>query len=262
MNTNGNFNGFDFNGNFAKDDMNDRLEKVNKWIEKVESEHNKRVGDIVAKHPYFFLNLIRTIKVRDGGLEFVYFLHNEDTNFTKIGYTSNLTERMRAIANSYRAAVGKYPKLNLLAVVPCGHNEGRRSEKYFHEMFKDNLIFGEWYDLSNEEYLYEIIGHTMSINEISIGDNIGCFEWDINQLSDEMNLEDLPFLSRFNEDMLEIIELYKKVDSLNSARIGNRDLAKAIRDLETVKNLSDLHLYNYVNTGEIKNIDNFFKAIR
>jgi len=77
----------------------------------------------------------------------VYFAEDTQTNNIKIGFTSNLPQRLRKLKNA------NHTKIRLLAVVP-GNN---KLEQALHDKFQSCQVQGEWYKQTAELNFY-IIG--------------------------------------------------------------------------------------------------------
>jgi len=82
---------------------------------------------------------------RDNEPNFVYVVHNIDSNLYKIGITKNLNDRIRAI----ECASGCEIKfiIGIQLEINCDE-KAIVVEKYIHNYFKDLRKRGEWFNLS------------------------------------------------------------------------------------------------------------------
>ena len=135
-------------------------------IEKVEKEYGEPIFSLVDKYPVFFSCVTKLASIHLYGIEYVYFLMNKDTKLTKIGRTSDLKQRIKSIKQNYMSTVGVDPVLELIALIPCYRGTSSTVEKEVHAMFKTRRRFGEWFDLSKEEYLYELLDYEISLCDV------------------------------------------------------------------------------------------------
>jgi len=84
---------------------------------------------------------------------YVYFLYNEDTKLTKIGYSLDLTKRFSQIKQLYQNYVGLNPNLKLVGVVYLSDFLLSKFEASVHEFYKDNRKYGEWFDLDTDNII-------------------------------------------------------------------------------------------------------------
>lgn len=70
----------------------------------------------------------------------VYLVQMGDTQYYKIGFTSNITNRLRTIQS------GNPMRLSLINSIRCiDADEARKIEKEVHELLKDYKEYGEWF---------------------------------------------------------------------------------------------------------------------
>lgn len=76
--------------------------------------------------------------------ECVYLLYNYTTKLTKIGITSNMTERHRSLE---RQGGIELSMIGLCEIEKNEHEEAIIVEKYLHNHFKNQRKEGEWFNL-------------------------------------------------------------------------------------------------------------------
>jgi hypothetical protein len=70
----------------------------------------------------------------------VYFLKLENTPYVKIGYTADLDNRLRKLRSD-----------NPHPVTVLGRRTGgRREERFYHSLFKNSHVHGDWFHESPE----------------------------------------------------------------------------------------------------------------
>lgn len=74
----------------------------------------------------------------------VYFVF--DGEYTKIGYTINMKNRMRSLQGA-----NPRPLKFLFAILFQKACEARQCEGFFHHMFSNKQICGEWFDISEQD---------------------------------------------------------------------------------------------------------------
>jgi hypothetical protein len=112
-----------------------------------------------------------SFEIVENGLGYVYFLKNMKNSLVKIGYTSNLPQRLRKIITDYKSITGESPKFKLIGVIPCMKSIGFKVEKSMHKAFEEKRKHGEWFLIKgNEDFFYEIIGERAIINNVSVGE--------------------------------------------------------------------------------------------
>lgn len=105
----------------------------------------------------------------------VYFIRNEYNGLLKIGKTNNLQRRINEIENCFNFLGMDTQKITVEAISYCpfGMNNSQ-VESYYHNLYKDKRIKGEWFDISKVELfndldIYTIInGVLVSIEDITI----------------------------------------------------------------------------------------------
>lgn len=104
-------------------------------------------------------------------LSYVYFIYNNLTQLTKIGVTDDIKKRCIKINSDYRNTLGIEPDMKLIAVIPCYKKSKYLSEKIVHTVFKDDVKFGEWFNIKYDDYFYSFVNPIRTINNVIVGDS-------------------------------------------------------------------------------------------
>lgn len=94
---------------------------------------------------------------RDKNFGFIYFLKNNDNGMTKIGYTSNLPKRMSEIKSVFNNYLGSDVNLSLELLNFTHKSLLKDLENDLHMKLVDKRKFGEWFDLSDCDFIKDAI---------------------------------------------------------------------------------------------------------
>lgn len=94
----------------------------------------------------------------------VYFIQNVSTEQIKIGMAIDLEKRFHQIKTAFKH-IGMPEKLKLIAVVMSYPKYLSKIEKEFHQLFKAQRAYGEWFSIKVED-VYESLQYTDSMEYI------------------------------------------------------------------------------------------------
>lgn len=129
------------------------------------------IDDMNNLHPFQSASIkMMSLMQNEPNYGFVYFLKNDDTGLTKIGFTKDLPARMKAITNQFKNLIGTEPNLRLIAVQFTHEKVMKLVEKEFHSNYKNSRKFGEWFDISEEGIVNEVLGENQSavIDDVAV----------------------------------------------------------------------------------------------
>lgn len=82
----------------------------------------------------------------------VYFIRNKYNNLLKIGKTNNLARRINEIKNCFNFLGLDENELEVEAISYCPYGlSNSKVETYYHNIFKDKRIKGEWFNVSFDD---------------------------------------------------------------------------------------------------------------
>ncbi|GET24279.1 GIY-YIG nuclease family protein [Prolixibacter sp. NT017] len=90
----------------------------------------------------------------------VYFINMRDTSKFKIGITRKISRRLKEIKTANPFVI------DLWYFIEC--ENPRKVERLFHELFKDKIISGEWYQLKTFKEIFSAMEVVEQKNEIKI----------------------------------------------------------------------------------------------
>jgi len=88
---------------------------------------------------------------------FIYFLYNNETKLTKIGYSSNLKERFTNIKNNIKASTGKVSSLELRMLYFAHTSALPKLEKQIHLQLDNYKKESEWFDLGVDDVFNSLV---------------------------------------------------------------------------------------------------------
>ena len=118
-----------------------------------------------------FIECCKNYVSNNAEISYVYFIYNNLTKLTKIGVTDDIKKRCIKINSEYRNTLGIEPNMKLIALIPCYKKSKYLSEKFVHNVFKDDRKFGEWFNIEYDEGFYGFISPVEIINKVIIGDS-------------------------------------------------------------------------------------------
>lgn len=95
--------------------------------------------------------LSRTMMTNKYG--YVYFIYNENTKLTKIGYTKNISKRIRELKSKIKSATGEDHKLVLKMLYYSSEVILPLIEKEMHTLYGNKRKFGEWFNLTGDDIM-------------------------------------------------------------------------------------------------------------
>lgn len=141
--------------------INEELKKENEIL--VNKTENISIKVYTPDNYDHSIKNIMEVVPKVGG--YVYFIQRIDTGNIKIGKTKNLKQRMSTLNTSNDMPL-HFKKVFEL-------EKYSELEKYFHYLFRDHRIHGEWFDLS--EFYLEIIYRIIEDDFINFINNRECF---------------------------------------------------------------------------------------
>jgi hypothetical protein len=100
----------------------------------------------------------------------VYFIKNKYSGLTKIGATKKIERRFAQLVTAFKH-VGMPADLSLSGLAPTYPQYLLGAEKFFHNIFNDKRMFGEWFDITDDmvrDALYEYTQHAAIIDDVYI----------------------------------------------------------------------------------------------
>lgn len=190
-------------------------------------------------------------------ISYVYFLLNHDTQLTKIGSSKDIRTRILQIKSTFRNLAGIEPDLEIAGLIACKQGNEKIIEKLMHRNFDHVRKWGEWFDLTEEEYLYDIICPEIVIAGIPIGVEDGFLDSQIDIYA-PLSLKDVSSLKLFSSNTLK--ELIKYVENPRDPfpiSVGNnRNLVDVLNNLGNEEKFHTKDLADKVNIEDIISIKN------
>lgn len=248
--------------NFFVDVKLDYYDKLKKYIFKGCKEKTQQSLEDGIEHIYRCMLLDEYVPCNNTSI--VYFIRNQYNGLLKIGKTNNLARRLREIEKSFTFLGMDTQKLSVEAISYCPFNmDNSQVESYYHDLYKENRILGEWFDISYDQLWNDMDIVTVSNGIIvSIEDpiifpkNVKCanlIEIDINKLKSKISRE--------------LIDLYKKSEGnfdilnlLSEKQIFAQDIWEYILTLEKDEDLLlDKKIFKKIE-GIIESVKNLAAA--